>query len=231
MNGPLALVTTYECAMLLLLAGADPHHRDLSGKNSITAAAALLPDPRYISELLSNGVDLVGSTNDHNALQFFKWHEKSLVKMLLDHGAHINGLDSEGNSVLAEFIWAGDDDSAQLLLEHGADYTMVNSHGNNILHVVADVGSVNIVNILRAMALRDVDIEALNKAGQTPWDAACQRVPKLDGFLEAFHSLLIDMSQRNAVQGSHNTEVVNKDEFVHSGMTEAFVDALEEQAG
>ena len=215
MNGPLTLVTTYDCAILLLQAGADPHHRDSIGRNAITAAATLLPDPRYISELLSRGVDVNGSINDHHALQFFKSHDKSLVEMLLDHGAHINGVDAEGNSLVSEFIWTRSDDSAQLLLERGADYTTVSSHGNNILHVVADAGSLNIVHILRAAALRGIDVEALNKVGQTPWDAACQRSSRPEGFLEAFRSLLIDVDQRNAAQELRGVEIVNEDEDGH----------------
>ena len=230
MNGPLALVTTYQCAMLLLIAGANPHHRNLVGKNSITAAAALLPDPRYISELLRRGVDVNGPTYDHNALPFFKSHEKSLVEILLDHGANLNGKDSEGNSCLAEFVWAGADDSAQLLLERGADYTMINSHGNTILHVIAECGSLHIVSVLQSMASRGVDVEGLNKEGQSPWEVACRRVPKPDDFMEAFHSLLLDMCQRNKSQTSHKLEAVNEDQAVHSDKTEISVDAFEEQA-
>ena len=197
-DGPLAMVTSYECATLLLRAGADPHHRNSFGYNSVIAAATLLPDPRYISELLLRGVDVNGPTESQDALQWFKRHDKSIVKMLLDHGARLNSIDAEGNSALAEFIWAGADDVAQLLLERGADYTTINSSGYNLLHVTAAFGSLGIIGILRAASLIDFDVDAVNNHGSTPWDLACQRVSKPDGFLEAFHSLLSDIRQSTA---------------------------------
>ena len=225
------MVTAYECAMSLLHAGADPHHRNILGSNSLTAAAAFLPDPRYISELLSRGVDVNSPITGQDALQYFKWHDKAIVKMLLDHGAYVDSVDAEGNSALAEFIWAGAGDSAQLLLERGADYTTVNIYGQSILHVVAAFGSLSIIRILRATALKDVDVDAVNGDGETPLEVACQRVSKPDGFVEAFQLLLSEIRQNKAASDASFSGGSEGHEAVQSEEVEGFVDALEDQGG
>ena len=84
-------------------------------------AAAVQEDPAAIAETIKttgdpDGADCTGYTALMEAVGF---HQPS-VRVLLDHGAHVNRADEGGSTALDIALIRGDAVSATLLLDHGA---------------------------------------------------------------------------------------------------------------
>ena len=73
---------------------------------------------------------------------------KNLADELEVTTAHINTIDSSGNTPLAWATARGDHESVSLLLEHGASLSIANNVNEEPIHLAAQTGNINTVEIL-----------------------------------------------------------------------------------
>lgn len=94
----------------------------------------------------------------------------AMVRGLLDSGADINAVDSDGDGVLRYVLGPEDPDILRLLLEHGADpnaasTTAAGNPGFCILHAVAEAGWPEGINVL---AQHGALLDSRGRGGVTP---------------------------------------------------------------
>lgn len=71
-----------------------------------------------------------------------------IVKLLLEHGAHIDAQDNDGATALIKSLMSGNIKTAKLLIKLGADTTIKDKHGFNALFYAAGKGHLPIVEKL-----------------------------------------------------------------------------------
>ncbi|PHH65681.1 hypothetical protein CDD81_1767 [Ophiocordyceps australis] len=85
----------------------------------------------------------------HGALRIAVANGQSpMVRLLLRHGADIDGRDDRGRTVLHEATESNDGDMARLLLQRGADAGAVDAAGMTPLDVAASLGNVEVAEVL-----------------------------------------------------------------------------------
>ena len=85
---------------------------------------SFLQTPGVDVDIILEGVaDDYGDQNEYTPLSWASYcNQKSIVELLLDHGAAVNGVDGAGRTPLQEVVKQNaNKDIARLLLEHGAD--------------------------------------------------------------------------------------------------------------
>ena len=145
----------FQTADLLRHNGADLHVRDrYSGINPLHAAAFsgnfevvrifIEYDPVDI-----NARDADGETPLLFASRGYNFKDGSLLRFLLEHGAHINVQDWFGETPLHRASFNGALEVVRLLLEHGADVEAKDNDGETAMRVAARRGHVKVVELLR----------------------------------------------------------------------------------
>lgn len=111
---------------LLLDRGANPNHSIVLNGNYVSMVMVALDKPVDASPLLSllleHGANPNGNDGDYRTPLAFAagTNNPDLVLKLLDAGADVDHIDTEGNTVLVYVLNNGDLDMAELLLENGA---------------------------------------------------------------------------------------------------------------
>ncbi|XP_062699341.1 uncharacterized protein LOC115269854 [Aedes albopictus] len=108
------------------------------------------PNVHLMRQLLRKGVDLEHRNHwGRNALLVLvhgfrsaRWygHDVGSVQLLLDHGAQINGTDSDGNTSLHYAFTNEDWELVEMLVTNGADLSMKNKEGKTPLEVTSYMG-------------------------------------------------------------------------------------------
>lgn len=93
------------------------------------------------------------------------------VKLLIDHGASVNALDSEGTTPLLLALMEKNSETAGLLLDNGADPDATNSQGLSPLFLAATNGQTSVLSQLVSKGAKNFGAEgnrqkALNVAKQ-----------------------------------------------------------------
>jgi ankyrin repeat protein len=117
----------------------------------------------------------------------------SEVTRLLDSGADVNAVDSEGWSPLIAASWAGHLKVVRILLERGADVHARDGAGETALMAAATKGRVEIV---KALLEKGANANAKDKDGTTPLMRAAWK-----GYLDVVKLLLdkgADVNARNS---------------------------------
>jgi serine/threonine-protein phosphatase 6 regulatory ankyrin repeat subunit A len=129
--------------------------RDTNGK-------AAFPGPFAAS----NG-PAVGSESVPWSLQYATAHKQAgVISMLLNAGANVNSVGSDGNRALDIACLKGDAASARILLEHGANPNLRNKTGSMPLHDAALSGNKELIEMLLA---RGADLTAQDpESNSTP---------------------------------------------------------------
>ncbi|KAI3787725.1 hypothetical protein L2E82_00092 [Cichorium intybus] len=86
-----------------------------------------------------------------------------VVSSLLDAGADVNNLDSDGVSVMSLAVRSGDLDTVQILMESGC---VVDHRNDRFLHVAASSNRVDLMEVL-CMGYLDIDVNWVDSEGQT----------------------------------------------------------------
>lgn len=94
-----------------------------------------------------------------------------LIRWLIDQGANIHGVDSEGNTAFHEAAKLGRTDILALLLEHGALLNVQNKKGETELHLAASRKPSTIAPILFLLS-KGSDCGIKNIVGVTPYKVA-----------------------------------------------------------
>jgi ankyrin repeat protein len=94
-----------------------------------------------------------------------------IVKLLLEHGADVNGTESKYGSAPLHFAaQKGYLDVVKLLLDYGADINQLNDQGTTPLHFAAEGGNIDIVKLLLEEGAEDIN--DTNDHGNTPLNFA-----------------------------------------------------------
>jgi len=73
---------------------------------------------------------------------------EDLVRILLEDGADVNAVQSDGATALHWASYYGDADLASLLMAAGADHSLANRNGSTAMWLAANHGNVEVINIL-----------------------------------------------------------------------------------
>ncbi len=85
-----------------------------------------------------------------------------VVKLLIDYGADVNGLN--GNTALIAASYNGHKDVVQLLLRYGANVNAVNNHGDTALMFASNKGHKEVVTLLLDMGAH---VNVISNSGET----------------------------------------------------------------
>jgi ankyrin repeat protein len=144
----------FQTANLLHHNGANLDVRDQSRRNPLHFAAfsgnfevvrALIEyDPAGINARDADGLTpLIWASRRHNL------KDVSVLRLLLEHGAHINAKDHIGCTPLHRVSMKGALEAGHLLLEHGADVEEKMNDGKTALQFATDRGHGKVVQLLR----------------------------------------------------------------------------------
>ncbi len=145
--------------------------------HKLLASHAILPPAIPAQPLAINRQDSHGMTALHWAAA--QGHD-DIVRLLLDHGAHINVQDRDGNTPLHIAVRNGNLSTVKLLVERGARVTLVNRHGETPLALAHRYHRPDIVALLERGAGHAVfgRISTLGRTrGGFAWQPAGQQQP------------------------------------------------------
>jgi uncharacterized protein len=186
----------------LLEKGADVNARVLYGKTTLMYAPNNLPLARLLLDAGANIhlKDKDGATAFVHAMR--RNAEVEFLRMLLDRGMRLN----TPQRGMTPLMWAANyqrPEALVLLLERGANVRAKDGEGNTALHHAIHQHSapVRMRFILEALLNRDADINARNKAGETPLSLALKKENRLSEADLAF------LRARGAIDGSRKREV------------------------
>lgn len=170
--------------------GASPNGQNSDGWTALHCAC-YNGDDAVVEMLLKHGAD-VNTTNTSTRETVLHWavrkatrNSASIVKRLLDAGADINKLCSDGTSALVNAVKQSNADTVQVLIDRGADlhasllYNAImygsvekveillqaGAHNANAIHVASRHGYSDVVKLLLD---RGIDPNSVDKKGQTP---------------------------------------------------------------
>lgn len=166
---------------LLLDAGAEVNQPDSSGRTALHVSTS----PEVLKELVKRGADLEARDRRGNTplLSAVAMGRFAAIRTLLNAGARIDAVDTEGNGVLhlvnggtSSIIGDGDPKKSTIhyLITHGADVFARNAKGQTPLHLAVEHRNTTDV---RALIAQGADPRARDQAGFS----ARERVRALDG--------------------------------------------------
>ena len=197
-----AASSSLECVKLLLQAGADLGSVNSYGGGVLHYAVSYSDNEYILQYLITAGTSLEQRDQWGDIPLSFAAAQNNIVSanILLNCGADIDNLNFYMDPPLHESLNYRQDDLTELLLSRGASYTLPFSREGSILHIAAKSGGLRTLKILDAAILKGIDTELANKEGKTALQVAQQREEKEVGFLEKFHTLIVDIRARNAAQ-------------------------------
>ena len=191
------------CIESLLQAGADTEQSDSKHCNALHYVATWSNNRNLIQLLVAAGVDANGKAiwgGTPLSRAALRDHADS-ARALLDCGADVNETDSSGKSLLNQCIFFGAKKLIRLLLDRGTSYKRLNLAGQSILHFAARHGDIEMLEVLRAASLEDIDPDALDCRGKSILQIAQERVDTRAKLVEKIQELLTDIRIRNASRG------------------------------
>ena len=170
--------TNVEMCKFLLGRGADVAARDKDGDMAISRAIfwSLGSNCVDVVRLLLTDVTVNAVNNDGRRLLHYAALHRGvdIVQLLVDHGAHTNVVDNDGNTPLHEANGWGDDVPAvtTILLHKEAKVDAVNKDGNQPLHVACMKGNIKSARLLLSSGASSC---VSNNYGKTPLHCAAGR--------------------------------------------------------
>ena len=173
-----AYCSNVEMCKFLLGRGADVAARDEYGNMAIRRAILSRgPNSLDVVRLLLTDVTVnTGNNNGERPLHFAaRLHLVDIVQLLVDHGAHTNVVDKDGNTPLHEANRFGGDVAAviEILLRFKAKVDAVNIDGNQPLHLACMNGYIRSARLLLSSGASS---GASNNDGKTPLHYVAKRV-------------------------------------------------------
>ena len=110
-----------------------------------------------------------------------------IVALLVEHGAPIDGRDSDGWTALMWASWSGLDKTADKLLELGANPSLADRQGNTALTIAAQRGKVAIV---RSLLSKGANPSAATKTGKTALDTARKGLSEYPDKKDAYQDVI-----------------------------------------
>jgi serine/threonine-protein phosphatase 6 regulatory ankyrin repeat subunit B len=136
-----------------------------------------------VEELLSRGFDreIWEACGNNNWTPLHGGYDTApVLKLLLDAGANVNAVNSDGKTALHLASYEEITASVKLLVEHNADLSIADQNGSTALHEAVDKAE-----IVEVLLDKGTEVDVLNNEGQTPLFRAVNR-----GGVESFEMLL-----------------------------------------
>ncbi|MBC7529918.1 MAG: ankyrin repeat domain-containing protein [Chthonomonadaceae bacterium] len=153
-----ASLSNAQMLKLLLDYGADPNLR----LDSNTALSYAVDNVECVRLLLKKGIDKTNLQDGLNAAATDR-HEE-VIRILLGHGADVNGKDRYGWSALAHALTAGQWETFQILIKSGADPHLPSKNGIPLLISAVRGGNIEAV---RFFLKRKFDVNERDEDKQT----------------------------------------------------------------
>lgn len=201
---------------LFLRHGADINFVSATGEQALMLAA-WKGRAAAVRWLLAHGAQINRHGRQWSALHYAVFAgQDEVAKILIEAGADINALSSNGSSVLMMAAREGREDLARELLRRGADKTPINDWGDNAFSWAMKVGNVQIAQVLSSTRQFT---QAVRAAPQLPPPVRSEPAPK------PISTLLEDLRAARAA-GRSVDEVLRAyqkalDEFKHAPATTA----------
>jgi len=186
------LFKRYACFDVLLDSGADLSSPTDQGY-TLLHLAALRGDSYITQRLLSKGVQVDvkrlarGTTSLHLAAMLDHGH---ICRILLEHGAHINEPDKWKRTPFHKSIIDNAQNSMGVLIAEGVDFVCIDGKGFSMLHIAAQYGNLETLDLLSSCRPRGIDPNLQNDSGQTASQLFDAREGKSQELEDAFQRLL-----------------------------------------
>ena len=129
---------------------------------------------------------------------------RKVVKFLLDNGADVNFEDKEGYAPLHNVMLKED---AELLIKNGADMRAKTNKGQTPLHTAALFRRLEIIELLVSCR---VEVNAIDKSGQTPLDYAKMSDTASAEEKEIANTLLMDNNDKSNRKINKSADLLRK---------------------
>lgn len=181
------------CVTCLIKHRADVHAADTAGLNALMWACVNYSRHFAHVQPLIEVSDLERhDINERTAIFHAASTHISPTETLIRAGANIDHRDRNGLTALHMAISHHHTDIFQALMRAKANYVSITSSGQNLLHYAALYADIPTLNVMTLCGLRDLDTQALDHEGCTPYDRLKLRIPQPSNDLVAeFERLLI----------------------------------------
>ena len=205
-----AMASPYKCSKVLLQAGALVE-RKKEPYPPLTWLVEKGPPPieACLELLIEYGANV--NLQDDNGMLPLTWaaayRNAEVLDILVRAGAYTEAVTRNRASPLLWAIMNSNPSNVTVLLQSGAkhdDESTIKRHGLGILRFTALLGSVEVMEALRAYGLREVNITTRDRTGLTPWEIFVAVRPVLlagngnkmlvDGAESAFRELLASVT-------------------------------------
>ena len=148
-----------------------------------------------------------------------------IVKRLVELGANLNNANISSRDSALHFAAAFDRPAIlKLLFDNGADCGALDCNGRNVAHCAAMKGSTELIKIMTAAQLTDLDLWAMDYEGKTPGGYMSERIVLTDfevGVHEAWEELVATLASPPQAYASPTSEEISE-------RVVELVDAIEE---
>jgi len=206
-----AMVTAKaSCVKTLIDAGADPC---AANKNGIQPMhfACLYKHLEAVKLLLESGADVNCRAVDGLTplLLASRWGAVDILEYLLDHGADVEQGNFFEDTPLFFAVIYNSHGSLRFLLSRKANHRHVSKAKKTVLHLVAEMGDVETMEILAEAKLKDLDVNARDLDGKIASQIFAQRDLLWEGIEAAFGSLMksIEFEREECEVGSDEEAV------------------------
>ena len=171
-----------DIARKLLEAGADVNTADTKGMTPLMVALNE-GKKELVTALLEKGANVNAADDDGLNPIIIALEKRSveLCRILIEAGADVNAVGKSGVTPLHYAVVCGDANLVSLLLEKGADCNTMDVQGNTLLMHACMEGFPEIVDKLMDV----IDVNAINKQGQTALHVAIAHVDVVQKLLKA----------------------------------------------
>ncbi|TDZ30586.1 Serine/threonine-protein phosphatase 6 regulatory ankyrin repeat subunit C [Colletotrichum spinosum] len=169
-----------DVARILIDSGCSFNFKGLVGWSPLHCAAfsKLYPDedPGHFVRMLLDAGASPSAKDDWGQTAVFRvrGHTKEAVstklRLLLNAGVDINGLEYSGEAPIQRAVVEQDDLLTECLVDNGAGVNHVGHANQNLLHLLAYYGGVTLLGNLEKMDLPLINVEHRDNFGDTAWD-------------------------------------------------------------
>lgn len=158
--------SNYDVVEVLIANGADPNTMGKTGRTALMAAIAHGEDElaKLLLSLGANNSNIKGRFDRGAFLTAARNDAVDILQDLLDEGAPINTIDSDGNTVLMSTLWNSTGEAAELLIARGANLNIQNHSGRTTLMIALLTGKTAIAKLLLD---KGVAIDVQDKSAST----------------------------------------------------------------
>jgi len=238
---PLHMAVKYSnlnIVQLLLDHGAGPNVSDKDGKTPLLLAAGYPSnDCSILHTLFAHGAYSHYNDNNGNTILHYAVCSKSMTKsrMLIEKGLFTDKKNKDGKTPLFIACETNQDSLVSLLLEHGANINIKNIHtGDSMLHVAAENGFINIVELLMDDVRCHINDE--NNKNETALDKAVsvyKSITSHDEFISSGDSRVStgnEYSQRTCGSAtSNNIELLKLIDYMRKGACDCHQQEMKDQ--